>query len=132
MRILLGTDVSVFRMSFSRTACSGMSASRFGSTSTGIEEILAVDLQAMARIEHQRNGIGALRRHLGRELADLLAHLVLRQIGRAGHVESGIGEQLRHRLRVVGRIGQRRHGAVSRLADDERDTVFGKRRLRTQ
>ena len=35
MRVLLGTEVSVLRMSLSRTACSGMSVSRFGSMSTG-------------------------------------------------------------------------------------------------
>src|ERR1700712_2449598 len=35
MRILLGTDVSVFRMSLRRTAWIGISASRFGLRSTG-------------------------------------------------------------------------------------------------
>ncbi len=35
MRILFGTEFNVFSTSFSRTACSGMSASRFGSTSIG-------------------------------------------------------------------------------------------------
>ena len=35
MRIRLGTEVSVFRMSLRRTAWIGISASRFGSTSTG-------------------------------------------------------------------------------------------------
>ena len=96
------------------------------------QKILAVDLQAVARIEHQRDGIGAFRRHLGREVADLGAQFVLRQIGGGQHLEAGLGQHLRHRLGVVGRIGQRNHGAVVRLADHQRDTVFGKCRVRAQ
>jgi len=44
----------------------------------GNEVILAVDLQAVAGIKHQGNGIGTLGCQLPREFADLLAQLVLR------------------------------------------------------
>jgi hypothetical protein len=58
------------------------------------QKILAVDLQPVARIEHQRDGIGAFRRHPGREVADLGAQLVLRQIGGGQHLETGLGQHL--------------------------------------
>ena len=79
----------------------------------------------MAGIEHQRDGVGSARRHFGREVADGLAHVVLRQIGSGGNLEARIGEQFRHSLAVVLGVGQRRNGAVGRLADDQRNAVFG-------
>ena len=47
----------------------------------------------MAGVEHQCNGVGAFRRDLGRELTDLFAHIILRQIGRTRHVEPGVAKQ---------------------------------------
>ncbi len=86
----------------------------------------------MARIEDERNGIGAFRRYFCREVADLFTHLVLREIGCIHHFEPGIAEQLGHRPGVVCRIGKRNHGTVIGLADDERNTTLGKCRVRAQ
>jgi len=89
--------------------------------------ILAVDLQPVAGIEYQCDRIRTARGHLGGEIADGLAHVVLRQIGRRGDVEAGIAEQLRHSFAVVCCVGQRRHRAIGRLADDQRHAAFRER-----
>ena len=50
------------------------------------QEILAVDLQAVAGVEDEGNGIGTLLRHLGGEVPDLGPQFGLRQIGRGFYV----------------------------------------------
>ena len=96
------------------------------------QKILAVDLQAVAGVKHQRHGIGALGRDLAGEFADRLPHLALRKIGRGRNLEAGIGQQLRDRPGVIGRIGQRRHRAIGGLADHQREAIFGGRRMCSQ
>ena len=86
----------------------------------------------MAGIKHQRDGIGPLLRDLAGELADLVAHLALRQIRCRQHFETGFGQQLRHRLGVVGRVGQSRHRTIGGLTDHERQTAFSQRRTAAQ
>ena len=83
----------------------------------------------MAGIEHQRNGVRALRGDRGGEVADLAVHLLSRQIGGRGDLETGIGEKLRNGFRIVRRIWQRRHRPVGRFPDDKRNAVFGQRRM---
>jgi hypothetical protein len=52
------------------------------------QKILAVDLQPVARIEHQRDGIGAFRGHPRGEVAHSGAQLVLREIRSGQHLEA--------------------------------------------
>ena len=124
MRAFVGTEVSVFRMSLSLTAWIGMSASRF-SRGRSEPDNSRRRSAGRGRRKHQSYGIGALGRHLAGEFADLLPHLALRQIRGRRHLEAGIGQQLRHRPGVIGRIGQRRHRTIGGLSDHQREAIFG-------
>src|SRR5216683_2132459 len=91
------------------------------------EEVLAVDLQAVAGIEHQRNGVRSFLGDHAREIADRPAHVALGEIGRLQDLEPGGAQEFRHGLGVVGRVRQRRDRGVVRVADDERNPVLGAR-----
>jgi hypothetical protein len=90
----------------------------------GDEKIFAVDLQAMAGIEHQRHGVGPAGRDFGGKVGDSLPHVVLREIARRCHGKARRVQQLRHVPGVIGGVGQRRHGAIARLPDHQRHAAF--------
>ena len=92
----------------------------------GNEIVLAVDLQAVAGIEHQGDRIGAAGTDLAGEVRDRRPHLVLRQIGGGRDGKAGVAEQLRHALGVVGGVGQLRHRPIGGLADHQREPRFGR------
>ncbi|KAH2839854.1 hypothetical protein KXW36_001628, partial [Aspergillus fumigatus] len=71
--------------------------------------ILAVDLRAVAGIEHQRDRVGAAGADLAGEIGDRLPHLALAEIGGRGDAEAGIAEQFRHAVGVVGGVRQGRY-----------------------
>ena len=82
------------------------------------EVVLAVNLQAVAGIEEQRE-VGAV--ELAAELADRVVHGAPIEIAAFHHIEAKPAQRRRHVARVIGRIGQAAGDAVVAVADDERD-----------
>ena len=91
------------------------------------EEVLAVDLQAMAGIEHERDGVRALIRDRLGEIGDRPAHVALGEVGRLDDLEAGGIQEVRHRLGVIGRVRQRGDRGVARVADHQGDPGLGQR-----
>lgn len=120
---MLGTEVSVFRV-VEAYRLQGNVGLPLRVDIDRHQKILAVDLQAVAGVKHQRDGVGTFRRHLRCEIADLGAHLGLRQIGRGRHLETGIAQQLRHGLGVIDRIRQLWDRTIGRLTDHQREAVL--------
>jgi len=88
MRVLLGTDVNVLRTSLRRIACSGMSVS-VSDRRPRVRENSRLDLEAMARIEDECDGIG-LRRHFAANRRTFLTHSRSARVGSIHHFEPGI------------------------------------------
>ena len=92
------------------------------------QKVFAVDLQAVARIEHQRDVVGTLARHARCKVLDRLLHADPGQIHGEHDIEACAIEDLRDHLRIMRRVGQRRDRLVGRIADHQRHPVLGERR----
>jgi hypothetical protein len=88
----------------------------------GREEVLSVDLEAVAGIEEEAY-IGAS--ELRSKRPDALLHLLLGEVIAVDHVEAELPERGRHIGRIVAGIFQRRGVLVSRIPDDESDALLG-------
>jgi hypothetical protein len=84
-------------------------------------------MRSASRIEHQRDGVGALLRDRLGEIGDRPAHVALGEIGRLDDLEAGGIQEIRHRLGVIGRVRQRGDRGVARVADHQGDPVLGQR-----
>ena len=88
--------------------------------------ILAVDLDTVACVIDQHDGILALLVRTGGEFLDRLLHQIAGKVESHDDFEAGVIEELRNRLGIVGRIIQRLVAGILRIADHQRDAVLGR------
>ena len=86
--------------------------------------ILALELHAVSGIIDHGDGIGSAIGNLGSEILHRLDHVAARQIGRRGDFKARRVEELRHRSRIVARIGEPRRDLIVRVADHERNPLL--------